>query len=82
MGKTQSKMINITLKDNKGHFSGFTKSNGFSLTYTLPVNSTVKDLLILVNEYREQPITRLYTKEFHDIPHSFQLTDDIILYIK
>jgi hypothetical protein len=82
MGKTQSKMINVTLKDKDGHFSGFTKSNGFSLTYTLPVNSTVKDLLILVNEYREQPITRLYTKESREIPHSFQLTDDVIYFVK
>jgi hypothetical protein len=64
MGTSSSKLIRISIVNDSGkEISGFTEGNSFTLDYTLQENSSVRDLLALINKYRLHPIPKLYDRD-------------------
>jgi hypothetical protein len=62
---TGGNFIQITLINKNKHvdIEGFVAENNYSLTYSIHKNSTVEELLSLVNVFRVQTIKTLYDNE-------------------
>jgi len=63
MGNSISSLryVDVYLKnpDENSPVSGFTQENGFTLKYTVLSNSSIGNLLSIINAYREDPIVEI-----------------------